>query len=229
MILLALHREGDRRFRIIELQDDGSRAYIEGDALYTHVTGAGDNLLAYVEIMRDALADAAKVLLLGTAGGALATELSRRRTEVTAVDDMAWAFVAARRWFQLPDQVECVHADALAYLGTTTRRWSGIAVDVFRGVEIPDQFLKPEFGALLLRALEPGGVIAWNVADGPASWTVALVARAMRQIGLVPQLIQVADDEWSNTVVVCHLPQKTGLGVGAARQRCTSGDAQPHP
>ena len=68
MILLALHREGDRRFRIVELQDDGSRAYIEGDALYTHVTGSGDNLLAYVEIMRDALAGGPRVLLLGTAG-----------------------------------------------------------------------------------------------------------------------------------------------------------------
>lgn len=67
MILLAHHREGNRRFRIVELQDDGSRAYIEGDALYTHVTEAGDNLLAYVEIMRDALAGAPRVLLLGTA------------------------------------------------------------------------------------------------------------------------------------------------------------------
>ncbi len=223
MILLALHREGDRRLRIVELQDDGSRAYIEGDALYTHVTGAGENLLAYVETMRGALSNAPKVLLLGTAGGALATALSRQGTEVTAVDDLAWAFVAARRWFQLPDQVECVHADALAYLGATTRRWSGIAVDVFRGVEIPDQFMTPEFGALLLRALEPGGVIAWNVADGPASWTVALVARAMRQIGLVPHLIQTADDEWSNTVVVCHFPQQTRLGVGAARQPSVNG------
>ncbi|KRB52616.1 MAG: hypothetical protein V4514_19500 [Pseudomonadota bacterium] len=223
MILLALHREGDRRFRIVELQDDGSRAYIEGDALYTHVTGAGENLLAYVETMQGALANAPKVLLLGTAGGALATALSRRGTEVTAVDDLAWAFVAARRWFQLPDQVECVHADALAYLGATTRRWSGIAVDVFRGVEIPDQFMTPEFGASLLRALEPGGVIAWNVADGPASWTVARVARAMRQIGLVPHLIQTADDEWSNTVVICHLAQQTDPGVGAARQPSVNG------
>lgn len=67
MILLAHHREGNRRFRIVELQDDGSRAYIGGDALYTHVTEAGDNLLAYVEIMRDALAGAPRVLLLGTA------------------------------------------------------------------------------------------------------------------------------------------------------------------
>lgn len=206
MILLALHREGDRRFRIIELQDDGSRAYIEGDALYTHVTGAGENLLAYVEIMRAALADAPRVLLLGTAGGALATGLSRRGTEVTAVDDMAWAFDAARRWFHLPDRVECVHADALAYLRATTRRWTGIAVDLFRGVEIPDQFMTPGFQAMLLGAIEPGGVIVWNVADSPASWTVAWVARAMRRVGLVPQFIQVAADEWSNTVVVCRAP-----------------------
>lgn len=106
---------------------------------------------------------------------------------MTAVDDMAWAFVAARRWFHLPDQVECVHADARAYLGTTTRRWSGIALDVFRGVEIPHQFM-----------------------------TAALVARAMRQIGLVPQLIQAADDEWSNTVVVCHFPRQTDPSLGAA-------------
>lgn len=214
MNLLAFHDDGVRRMRVIELLHDGSRLYIEGEALYTHIDRGGENLLGYVDTMRSALTDAPRVLLLGTAGGALATELSRRGTQVTAVDDTAWAFAVARRWFHLPDQVECVHADALSYVRDTSRRWSGIAVDVFRGVEIPDQFMAPEFGALLLRSLEPGGVIVWNVADGPASWAVAQVSRAMKRTGLLPHLIQVHTDEWSNTVVVCRAPTLTSGPIG---------------
>jgi spermidine synthase len=204
MIVLAVHDDGERRLRVIELLDDRSRAYLEGDALYTHIDQDGDSLLAYVETMRAALAGSARVLLLGTAGGALATALSRRGTEVTAVDDMAWAFTAARRWFHLPNQIECVHADALAFLRNSKRRWNGIAIDVFCGLEIPDRFMTAEFGALLLGALEPGGVLVWNVADDPLSSTVAWVARAMRDAGLVAEAIQVSADEYSNTVVVCR-------------------------
>ncbi|WP_312165570.1 hypothetical protein [Phenylobacterium sp.] len=215
MIVLATHDDGERRLRVIELQHDGSRAYVEGDALYTHIDRDGENLLAYVETMRGALAASARVLLLGTAGGALATALSRRGAEVTAVDDMAWAFTAARRWFHLPSRIECVHADARAFLRGGRRRWNGVAVDLFRGMEIPDQFMTSEFGDLLLGALEPGGVVVWNVADAPFSWTAAWVGRAMRRIGLVPEMIQVTNDEYSNTVVVCRAP---GRAAGPARR-----------
>ena len=212
MIVLAVHDDGNRRLRVIELQDDGSRAYIEGEALYTHIDQAGENLLAYVETMRLALANSTRVLLLGTAGGALATALSRRGAVVTAVDDLAWAFTAARRWFYLPHQIECVHADALAFLRGGERRWNGIAVDVFCGLEIPERFMTSEFGALLLGALEPGGVVVWNVADAPASWTVAWVGDAMRRIGLLPEVIQVSADEYTNTVVVCRALEPVASG-----------------
>lgn len=204
MIVLAVHNDGERRLRVIELLDDRSRAYLEGDALYTHIDRDGENLLGYVETMRAALAGSARVLLLGTAGGALATALSRRGAEVTAVDDMAWAFTAARRWFHLPNQIECVHADALAFLRSGERQWTGIAIDVFRGMEIPDQFLTSDFGDLLVGALESGGVVVWNVADDPLSGTVARVVRSMRGAGLITEAIQVSTDEYSNTVVVCR-------------------------
>ena len=42
-------------------------------------------------------------------------------------------FPPARRWFHLPADVECVHADALAFLRSTPRQWSAVAVDVFQG------------------------------------------------------------------------------------------------
>lgn len=202
MIVLAGYEDGERSIRIVELLHDRSRAYLEGDALYTHVDHAGENLLAYVETMRTALARSAQVLLLGTAGGALATALSGPGASVTAVDNLAWAFTAARRWFGLPNQIQCIHADALTFLRRNTRRWTGIAIDLFCGLEVPGRFMTAEFGDLLRDALAPGGVLVWNIADNARSPSVAWVLQSMLASGLAAEAIEVSADGYSNTVVV---------------------------
>ncbi|WP_421931761.1 spermidine synthase [Phenylobacterium sp.] len=213
MKLLESHDDGDRRIRILERRADGSRLYFESGDLYTHVAASGENLLEYVEAMRCALENSPDVLLLGTAGGALATELSRTGSQVTAVDDMALAFVVARRWFHLPRQVECIQADALTFLRDTKRRWAAIAIDIFRGAEIPKHFLTTEIGFLLVEALEPGGMIVWNIAEGRNSWPVAWVARALRLIGLAPRIVSVSMDEESNTLIICRRPERPSLSI----------------
>lgn len=204
MKLLTGYDDDGRRVRIFERRMDRSRLYYESGALYTHVDSDGTNLLTYIAEMEWALKDTKELLLLGTAGGALATQLSRRGAKVTAVDNWATAFEIARQWFHLPDKVECIHANAMDFLRSTTRCWDAIAVDVFIGEEIPDSMLTSDIGALLTRVLKPGGVIVWNVADSPQSWPTQWISKALRLAGFVTRLVSVLEEEAGNTLVVSH-------------------------
>jgi spermidine synthase len=203
MKLLERLEDAERSVQVFEVLRDGSRLYLDDGTLYTHVDAEGTNLLEYVTAMGCALAGAERVLVLGTAGGALATLLSRRGAEVTAIDNWPIAFEIARRWFHLPDQVECIPADALGYLRTTSLRWDAIAVDVYRGAEIPRAMLTDDVGALLAKSLAPGGRIVWNVADSPQSWAVHWIHRALRLAGFAPSLVSVLAGGVGNTLVVC--------------------------
>jgi spermidine synthase len=204
MKLLVDRNDDERRIRVVEQRRDGSRLYFDSGALYTHVDADGKNLLEYITAMERVLRGAPDVLLLGTAGGALATQLSRRGVKVTAVDNWQPTFEIARRWFHLPDDVECVHADALAFLRSTPRQWSAIAVDVFQGAEIPDAFLMSDIGSLLARVARPGSLIVWNVADSPRSWPAQWIAKALRLRGLAPRVMSVMDGGIGNTLVICR-------------------------
>lgn len=198
--VLETRDDDERRIQICEQTGDGSRLYFDSGALYTHVDAQGGNLLEYITAMERALDGADRVLLLGTAGGALATQLSRRGAAVTAVDNWPMAFEIARRWFHLPPDVQ----DALAFLKSATRRWSAVAVDVFHGVEIPDSIMTNDIAGLLSRVVEPGGLIVWNVADSPTSWPTRWICRALRHEGLEPRTVSVLDCDAGNTLVICR-------------------------
>jgi spermidine synthase len=215
MKLLMGHDHDGRRVRVFERRMDRSRLYYEGGALYTHVDSEGANLLTYIAEMEWALKDARELLLLGTAGGALATQLARRGARVTAIDNWATSFEIARQWFHLPDQVECVHADAMDFLRSTPRCWDAIAVDVFIGEQIPDSMLASDIGALLTRVLKPGGVIVWNVADSPKSWPSQWISKALRLAGFVTRLVSVLEEDAGNTLVVSHHTGAPGPGMDA--------------
>lgn len=204
MRILACHSDGDRSIRVVETPSDGSRLYFEDGVLYTHIDAAGNNRLEYVAAMARAVGRASEVLVLGTAGGALATQLSRGGSQVTAVDNVAAAFDIARRWFHLPPTVTCVHADAFAFLRETQGRWDAIAIDVFHGLDIPDSMLTTEIGALLAGRLEPGGSIVWNVADGAQSLSAHWIVKALRLAGLKPSLVSVLPGDMGNTLIVCR-------------------------
>jgi spermidine synthase len=216
MKVLTAGEEGGRSFRVIEKTKDGSRLYYEGGVLYTHVDASGDNLLDYASAIATELGEPASLLLLGTAGGALATHFSRRGARVTAVDNWQTAFDIARRWFDLPAGVECVKADAIEFLRSTSEQWDAIAVDVYQGTEIPASMLAGDIGSMLAKAVRPGGVIVWNVADGPESRSVQWIAGALRRSGLNPFMVSVLDAGVGNTLVVCR--DKTDRGSPGSRR-----------
>jgi predicted membrane-bound spermidine synthase len=199
--LLRYEDEG-RRIRISEFLYDGSRAYYENEILYTHVDAWGNNLLDYVDAMARLLEGAETVLLLGTAGGALATHLHRRGAQVTAVDNLAVTFEVARRWFHMPEQVECVHADAFDFLQSTPRRWDAVAVDIFLGADIPEALISQEFAELLVKVA--GDQIIWNVADGFWSQPARAIAKMLSGAGQTPRIRPAGSLIEGNTLVVCR-------------------------
>jgi spermidine synthase len=219
MKVLIQQNDDLRQIKIVERQQDGSILYYDGPILYTHVSASGDNMLEYVAAMERALEGATKILVLGTAGGALATQLSRRGATVTAVDNWPYAFEIARRWFHLPPHVECVHSDALTYLRESGRKWDAIAVDVFHGTEIPDSMFTSDIGALLASNLTPGGLIVWNVADSPRSWPARWIAKALQLADFTPSLISVIEGDVGNTLVVCDTEPRRRRGTNPPRER----------
>jgi spermidine synthase len=213
MRILLEDAEGSRHILVLEVLRDGSRLYLDGDVLYTHVDSQGRNLLHYISAMKRVLADAPDVLLLGTAGGALATELARSGAAVTAVDNWPRCFDIARRWFHLPTAVECVHEDALDFLRQTSRQWSAIAVDVVHGTSIPDAILTGDVAGLLARRTKPDGLIVWNIADAPSSWEARWIAKSLELQGLAPATLSVLEADVGNTLVVCRNNPRTNDSV----------------
>jgi len=206
MRLLARREDGQRTVTVYESEADGSRLYYDNGALYTHIDADGTSRLDYARLMGRLLTGAARVLLLGVAGGAIATELCRQGAEVTAVDNWPGAFEIARRWFFLPPAVDCVAADALDFLRRETRQWDAIAVDLYQGVEVPEALLALEVGALLARRLAPGGLIVWNLADTADGPSVQKASQALTAAGQTPTLVPVLEGGVGNTLVVCRKP-----------------------
>lgn len=199
---LARRCDSGRLVRVVERLADGSRLYYDGPVLYTHVNAQGANLLPYIDAMARTLSKCSSVLVLGTAGGALATQLSRAGVDVTAVDDWGQAFDLARSWFHLPDDVECVPQEATAFLRAARRRWSAIAIDVFRGAEIPTDVLTSDFVRLLGRAVEPGGRIVWNVAEACDADLTKQIVHALEEGGFQSSAVSVLEADVGNTLVV---------------------------
>jgi spermidine synthase len=211
MRILLEETEGSRRILVLEDRQDGSRRYLDGGALYTHVDAQGNNLLDYITAMKRVLARAPDVLLLGTAGGALATELSRKGVAVTAVDNWPRSFDIAKQWFHLPPEVECMRNDALDFLRQTSRQWSAIAIDVFLGTSIPDSILTSDVAGLLAQRTRRDGLIVWNVADAPDSREARWITEALALQGLAPATVSVLERSVGNTLIVCRNGRRNTL------------------
>ncbi len=125
----------------------------------------GISMASYIHALFGLLsqAKARNVLILGSAGGTLATMLVRAKKAATMVDIDPQAFVLARDYFQLPDSVTCHVADAAAFLQSCRESFDAIVMDVFIGNQIPAHLQTAEFFALAKPRLSPDGVMLTNV------------------------------------------------------------------
>ncbi len=143
----------------------GAIAYWQGEYCQSRADKNGVSLLDYIHAIFGLLqqSQAQTVLMVGCAGGSLATMLSRVGCDVVAIDVNPQAFILARRYFGLPAQVECRVADGFDYLLATRRKFDAIVVDAFHGGRIASELLSDAFFAQAAKRLQAGGVIFANV------------------------------------------------------------------
>ncbi|HEU5047710.1 MAG TPA: methyltransferase domain-containing protein [Rickettsiales bacterium] len=166
MAILEEIETGLGRISILDSQEKGTRTYYHNNCSHSEVNGDGISTCAYIHLMYHIILDsgAKKVLMLGCGGGTLATMLHKAGCKVTVVDISSESFTVAKRYFALPQEVECIVQDAFSYVADTTQAYDAIAIDVFdsKGT-IPEPFTTPVFFRHIRRILNFAGVIVMNV------------------------------------------------------------------
>lgn len=143
----------------------GAISYWQGDYYQSRADKNGVSLLDYIHAIFGLLQQkhAQSVLIIGCAGGSLATMLSRSDCAIVAVDVNPQAFVLARRYFGLPDEVECRVADGFEYVRSARRKFDAIVVDAFHGGRIASELMSEAFFAQAAKRLRANGAIFTNV------------------------------------------------------------------
>jgi spermidine synthase len=112
-----------------------------------------------------------RVAVLGNAGGTVARAFGRfyPRTEIDGVELDPTVSDVGFRFFGMADNPRLhVHdADARPFLRSTSGRYDLIYVDAYRPPYVPFYLATQEFFRLVRSRLEPGGMVALNVATVP--------------------------------------------------------------
>jgi spermidine synthase len=146
---------------------------------------------------------AAHVLMIGCAGGTLATMLSRAGVQVTLVDIDPLSFQIARRYFHMPRTVDCHAADGASFLRRRPTRYDAIILDAFADEIIPPHLLTDGFFRLVKARLNRGGIFLINiVVMDDEDRTPDKIARAMKKVWRGVRLLDADGYENRNAVAV---------------------------
>lgn len=111
------------------------------------------------------------VLLLGLGAGSVVHLLRRDhgvRAPITAIEIDPVMIELARRHFALDawSNLEVVAGDAIEWVGTSTRRFDLVVVDLFHEARVPPACRGPAFLAALRERVAPGGLLVFNLVAG---------------------------------------------------------------
>ena len=204
--------------RITRSKRDGSMAYYQNGCFHSQINKRGESVCAYIHAIHEIVRQihAKHVLIIGCAGGSLATMLKRLHCKVTAVDINPLAFMIARRYFQLPDDVRCVRRDGIEYLRNTRKFYDAIVIDVFGSQNtVPRAFTSSAFFQKVQRVLTPGGVMIMNIItvnddDGRADD----IARHAKATGMDITMFDWPNEMNRNTLVVAGITPHVHIPSG---------------
>jgi spermidine synthase len=211
--------------RVLEY-GDGSRALELNEGIAQHsvwyphtvLTGGYWDLFGLVPVLLDRPARTA--LVLGDAGGTIPRAYAHffPLMRIDGVELDPTVTEAARRFFGTGSirALNTITADARVFLERTSERYDVVIVDAYRQPYIPFQLATEEFFRLVRRHLNPGGVVALNVAATPNDRTLT------KEIGttltaVFPQVWSWSALRFSDLVVAFDRPQsRTALVARAA-------------
>lgn len=190
----------------------GERAYYHKGCYHSQANARGESLCAYIHAMYDLVIQkrARHVLILGCAGGTLATMLRRAHVRVTVVDIHALSFVIARRYFAMPETVRCVRRDGIAFLRTSSKTFDAIVVDVFAANnKVPKNFTTPKFFEMVQRKLAGDGIMVMNVmVKDDADKCADIIARRAKATGKPVTLLDWPREKDRNALIVAGDPMR---------------------
>lgn len=116
--------------------------------------------------------------------------LARTGVRVTLVDIDPLSFEIARRYFHMPDSVNCHVRDGADFLRRTKARYDAVILDAFADTIIPPHLLTSGFFRLAKSRLNRGGLFLVNIIvmddDDPAPDNIVRTMRkAWRQVRLL--------------------------------------------
>lgn len=119
-------------------------------------------------VLSEMVPEGGRILVLGLAGGRLASNLANSGRIVEAVDINPRSPEIAAHWFGFDrDQIPVRISDARRALLNCTYTYDAILFDVFTGLSVPDHLVTQETFALAAACLEPNGVLVANTIVPP--------------------------------------------------------------
>jgi predicted membrane-bound spermidine synthase len=139
----------------------------------------------YVQTMASVLGAVphnSRVLLLGLGGGALVKLIRSLGFNLTVVEIDPRIVSVARKFFDLPPDVQIELGDARRYLRLTKDMFDVIVYDVYRGEFLPAHVLTLEALEELKSKLAPGGMVVINVIGTDAGEFGAVTQSVMKTL-----------------------------------------------
>jgi spermidine synthase len=217
---MPLLKQFNTRFGVIRVtrSADGVMAYYQNGCFHSQSNKNGTSVCAYVHVINEIVRQsyARNVLIIGCAGGTLATMLRRLHCKVTVVDINYRAFVIARDYFKLPEDVRCVRRDGIAYLRTTRKHYDAIVVDVFGSNNaVPGLFRTEKFFQQVQNVLTPKGIMVMNVITANDKDNRADdIARNAQAAGIDVTLFDWPGEKDRNTILIGNILRRIHIPSG---------------
>lgn len=142
------------------------------------------------------------------------------RTDVVEIDPQVVNY--ARRYFAFRDTGELFVADARQFLASTSERYDYLVLDVFTGDVTPGHLLTHEAVRQMHARLNPGGVLAANVAGSLKRDTfmtasvIRTLASVFEQVEILPTFDPGQREAWGNIKIFAYDGPRRALPVSPA-------------
>lgn len=150
---------------VFRRRSSGAITYEQGGCQQSEADNNGVSLASYIHAIFGLIQQsrAHKILLIGCAGGTLATMLARMDKNVTAIDVNPASFPLAKQYFSLPNSVRCKIADGKSFLRTDMQIYDAIVIDAYHGDRIPAHLKSIRFYSVVRERLSQRGALFANI------------------------------------------------------------------
>jgi spermidine synthase len=164
--------------RILERVSDNARLYCIDASVQTMIQPDGVSMFGYVHAAKLLLMPARKILIVGGAGGSLATMLARVGRVVTVLDVDPAAENLAREYFGLDPRVRWITGDLASFYDTHDEIFDAVCIDACDGDGLVAGFEDAEALIALMKVACPDGSLVLNLVreDGAPPWGGSLAA-----------------------------------------------------